>query len=58
MKILLYYFYYYYCYCYHNRIIVIVILLLGPSLSAMMVNAGLTTLKKIEETNPREIEMV
>ena len=24
----------------------------------MMVNAGLTTLKKIEETNPREIEMV
>lgn len=57
MKILLYY-YFYYCYCYHNRIIVIVILLLGPSLSAMMVNAGLTTLKKIEETNPREIEMV
>lgn len=30
----------------------------GPSLSAMMVNAGLTTLKKIEETNPREIEMI
>ena len=27
-------------------------------LSTMMVNAGLTTFKKIEETNPREIEMV
>ena len=31
---------------------------LGPSLSTMMVNAGLITFKKIEETNPREIEMV
>ena len=31
---------------------------LGPMLSTMMVNAGLTTFKKIEETNPREIEMV
>ncbi|XP_078343088.1 putative ATP-dependent DNA helicase HFM1 [Oculina patagonica] len=30
----------------------------GPSLSTMMVNAGLTTFKKIEETNPREIEMI
>ena len=30
----------------------------GPSLSTMMVNAGLTTFKKIEDTNPREIEMV
>ncbi|XP_020606778.1 probable ATP-dependent DNA helicase HFM1 [Orbicella faveolata] len=30
----------------------------GPSLSTMMVNAGLITFKKIEETNPREIEMI
>ncbi|XP_022802309.1 probable ATP-dependent DNA helicase HFM1, partial [Stylophora pistillata] len=30
----------------------------GPSLSTMMVNAGLTSLKKIEETNPREIELI
>ena len=34
------------------------VLHIGPSLSNMMVNAGLTTFKKIEETNPREIEMV
>ncbi|CAH3171720.1 unnamed protein product [Porites lobata] len=31
---------------------------IGPMLSTMMVNAGLTTFKKIEETNPREIEMI
>jgi hypothetical protein len=31
---------------------------LGLSLSTMLVNAGLTTFQKIEETNPREIELV
>uniref|UniRef100_A0AAV2JNQ8 SEC63 domain-containing protein n=1 Tax=Knipowitschia caucasica TaxID=637954 RepID=A0AAV2JNQ8_KNICA len=31
---------------------------IGPSLSAAMVNAGLTTFSKIEETNAREIELI
>ncbi|XP_048584395.1 probable ATP-dependent DNA helicase HFM1 isoform X2 [Nematostella vectensis] len=30
----------------------------GMTLSTMLVNAGLTTFKKIEETNPREIELI
>ncbi|KAK3739517.1 hypothetical protein QZH41_016197 [Actinostola sp. cb2023] len=30
----------------------------GPTLSTMMVNAGLITFKKIEVTNPREIELI
>lgn len=30
----------------------------GPSLSSALVNAGITTFKKIEETNPRELELV
>lgn len=30
----------------------------GLTLSTMLVNAGLTTFQKIEETNPREIELV
>ncbi|KAK7945331.1 hypothetical protein WMY93_001059 [Mugilogobius chulae] len=31
---------------------------IGPSLSAAMVNAGLTTFSKIEDTNAREIELI
>nr|XP_006818661.1 PREDICTED: probable ATP-dependent DNA helicase HFM1-like [Saccoglossus kowalevskii] len=30
----------------------------GPTLTQAMVNAGLTTFKSIEETNPREIELI
>lgn len=30
----------------------------GQTLSAAMVNAGLTTFSKIEQTNPRELELV
>ena len=30
----------------------------GPSLSSALVNAGITTFAKIEQTNPRELEMV
>ncbi|XP_070567213.1 probable ATP-dependent DNA helicase HFM1 [Ptychodera flava] len=30
----------------------------GPTLTQAMVNAGLTTFKRIEETNPREIELI
>ncbi|XP_057714214.1 probable ATP-dependent DNA helicase HFM1 isoform X2 [Corythoichthys intestinalis] len=31
---------------------------IGQTLSTVMVNAGLTTFSKIEQTNPREIEMI
>ncbi|XP_074544724.1 putative ATP-dependent DNA helicase HFM1 [Halichoeres trimaculatus] len=31
---------------------------IGPTLSAAMVNAGLTTFSKIEQTNPRELELI
>lgn len=31
---------------------------LGQTLSTAMVNAGLTTFSKIEETNARELELV
>lgn len=30
----------------------------GQTLSTAMVNAGLTTFSKIEQTNPRELELV
>lgn len=30
----------------------------GQTLSTAMVNAGLTTFNKIEQTNPRELELV
>lgn len=33
-------------------------LILGPTLSNALVNAGITSFQKIEETNPRELELV